>query len=89
MRGRVGRAFVEDHDDVGVQRVLNAHRFFRRQEQLAAVDRRRELDAFLGDLAQRAEGKYLEATRVSEDRLVPAHQAVEAAVRADDLKTGP
>ncbi len=83
---RVGRAFVEDHHNVGIERVLDAHRLFRRQEQLVAVDRRRELDAFLGDLAQRAEREDLEAAGVGEDRFVPAHEAVQAAVRGDDLQ---
>jgi hypothetical protein len=38
--GGVGRAFVKDHHDVGIQRALDLHRNFGRQEQLVAVDRR-------------------------------------------------
>jgi hypothetical protein len=43
---------------------------------------RGELDAFLGDLAQRAQAEHLEAAGIGEDRSVPAHEAVQAAVRA-------
>jgi hypothetical protein len=75
----VGRAFVELHHDVRVQRALDLHRDFRRQEQLAAVDRRGELDALFRDLAHRAQRKHLEAAGVGQDRLVPAHEAVQAA----------
>ena len=75
----VRRAFVELHHDVRVQRALDLHRDFGRQEQLRAVDRRRELDALFRDLAHRAERKHLEAARVGQDRTVPAHELVQAA----------
>ena len=52
------------------------------RKQLVAVDRRGELHALLADLAQRAQAEHLEAARVGEDRPVPAHEAVQAAVRA-------
>ena len=47
-----------------------------------------ELHALLADLAQRAEAEHLEAARVGEDRPVPAHEAVQAAVRAITSRPG-
>jgi hypothetical protein len=66
-----------------IRHLLDLHRHFRRQEQLVAVDRRRERDAVFSDLAQVAERKHLEAAGVGQDRLLPAHETVQAAVRAD------
>ena len=68
--------------------MLDAHRFLRGEEQLVAIDRRGKLDAFLGDFAQRPQGKDLKATRIREDWLVPAHELVQAAVCADHFKAG-
>ncbi len=84
--GRVRRAFVELHDDVRVQHLLDLHGHFGRQEQLVAVDRRCECDAILGDLAQIAERKHLKAAGVREDGFIPAHETVQAAVCADRLQ---
>jgi hypothetical protein len=50
---------------------------------------RGELDAFLDDLAQRAQAEDLEAARIGEDRSVPAHEAMQAAVGGDDLQPRP
>ena len=83
---RIRRALVEHHGDVGVQHLLNAHRLLRREKQPIAVDRRGELHALLGDLAQRAEAEHLEAPRVGEDRSAPAHEAVQAAMALDHLE---
>jgi hypothetical protein len=88
MVGGVGRAFVEDHRDVGVEHVLDAHGFLGRQEQAVAVDRRLEPDSLLADLAQRTEGKDLKTAGVGEDRPIPAHEAVQAAMRSDDFEPG-
>lgn len=66
--------------------MLDAHRLLGRQEELVAVDRRGELDAFFADFAQRAQRKDLEAARVGEDRAVPAHEVVQAAVRGDHFQ---
>ena len=88
-RRRIGRALVEDHHDVRIERALHRHRHFGRQQQPVAVDRRGERDAVLADLAQRAEAEHLEAARVGEDRPLPAHEPVQAAVRRDHLLPGP
>ena len=82
----VGRAFVEHHYDVRIQRALDAHRFLGRQEQACAIDRRGELDAFLGDLAHALQAEHLEAARVGEDGLVPLHEAVQAAMLFHDFR---
>ncbi len=83
---RIRRALVEDHHDVGVEHLLDAHRFFRRQEALVAVDRRLELHPFLADLAQRAQAEHLKTARIGEYRPVPAHEAMQAAMRRDHLQ---
>ena len=69
--------------------MLDAHRLFRRQEQFVAVDRRRKPHTLLADLAQVAQRKHLEAARVGQDRTVPAHEAMQPAVRRDHLQPGP
>ena len=55
----------------------------------AAVDVRAELDARIRDLAQRREAEDLIAAAVGEDRPVPAHEAVQAAELADELRARP
>jgi hypothetical protein len=75
----VGRAFVELHDDVGIEDRLDLHADLGGQEELVAVHRRRELDALLADLAHGAQAPDLEAPRVGQDGLVPALEAVQAA----------
>ena len=83
--GRVRRAFVERHRDVGVERALDAHRFFRRQEEAIAVDRRGKVHALLGEAAQRTEAEHLEAARIGQQRRIPSHEAVQAAVLLDHV----
>ena len=65
--------------------MLDLHRDLGRQEELVAIDRRGELHAFLGNLAQRPQREDLEAARVGQDRFVPAHKAVEAAELFEDF----
>ena len=85
----IRRALVEDHRDVRVQHALDAHRLLGRQQQLVAIDRRGEAHAVLGDLAQRAQREHLEAAGVGQDRPIPAHEAVQAAVLADHVQPWP
>ena len=87
--GRIRRAVVERHRDVGAERELHVHRVFGREAHRAAVDGRAELHALLGDLAQRFEAEHLEAAGVGEDRTAPVHEAVQPAVRAHDLVARP
>jgi hypothetical protein len=77
--GLVGRALVELHDDVAVQDGLDLHADLGREEQLVAVDRAGELDAFLADLAHLAQAPDLKAAGVGQDGFVPALEAVQAA----------
>ena len=49
--GRIRRTFVENHDHIGIERALDAHRLLRRQETDVAVHRRAEPDALFADLA--------------------------------------
>ena len=83
---RVRRALVEDHRDVRIQRLLDAHRFLRRQKHLGAVDRRGKRHALLGDLALVRQREHLETTRVGEDGFVPANELVQATELLDDLQ---
>jgi hypothetical protein len=82
----VGRAFVELHDDVGIEHALDLHRDLRREEQAVAVDGRGEVHALFGDLAHLAQRKHLEAAGVGQDGLVPADELVQAAELADHLQ---
>jgi hypothetical protein len=65
------------------------HGFLRTEEHLAAVGRRGEGHARLGDLAPVGQREHLEAAGIGEDRAVPAGEAVQATVRLDDLQAGP
>lgn len=92
-RGFVGcgisRAVVEGHHDVGAERALHIHRYFRREAHFGAVDRRTEAHSLLVDLAQFREAEHLEAARVREDRPLPVHEAVQVAVRGNHLRARP
>ena len=81
----IRRAVVERHGDVRAERELRVHRIFRRQAHRAAVDRRTELHALLGDLAQRLQTEDLEAARVCEYRPAPVHETVQTTMRAQYL----
>ena len=89
MVGRIRRALVEHHHDVGAERVLHLDRALRRQLDQVAVHRRAELDALLVDLAQALQAPDLEAAGVREHRSLPVHERVQAAVRADHVDARP
>src|SRR3546814_16885202 len=76
---RIRRAFVELHDDVRAERVLDFDRALGCQEDAVTIDRRRELHALLGDLAQRRQTPDLKTAGVGENRPVPVPEAVQAA----------
>ena len=86
---RIGRALVEDHDDVGAQRALHGHGAFRRQLHQAAVHRRAEAHTLLADLAHLRQAVDLEAAGIGEDRAFPVHEAMQVAMPADDVGAGP
>jgi len=85
----IGRAFVEDHDDVGTQRTLHGHGFFRPQKHHATVHWRLEFHAGFVDFADRRQAEYLKTARIGQDRSVPVHEAVQATVLFDDGRAGP
>ena len=84
---REWRALVEDHHDVGIERALDLHRDLGCQQQLVAVDGRREFDAFLGDLAHGPQAEHLEAAGVGQDRLLPTHESMQSTMSFDDIGT--
>ena len=91
-RGRVALvrgircAFVENHDNIGIERALNTHRFFRRQEADVPVYRRTKPDPFLADLAQLTQTENLESAGVGENRPIPAHEAMQSTMRCNDVE---
>jgi len=85
VRGLAGRALVERHHDVGVERGLHLHRDFGREETEPPVNVRAELDALLRDAPQVAQTEDLKAAGVREDCALPADELVKPAARAYDL----
>ena len=68
---------VERHRDIGAQRPLDLRGALGRERAAAAVDVALELDARLIHAAEPLEREHLEASRVGEQRTVPAHEAVQ------------
>ena len=83
----VRRAIVEDHGNVGPQRLLDGHDF-RAEKQQRAIQVRAELDAVGVNLANRGQAEHLETAAVSEYRQRPVHKPVQPAGGADDVETG-
>ena len=72
--GGIFGAFVEGHADVGAESDLDVDGVLGREEVRAAVEVRAEADAFVGDLAQRAEREDLEAAGVSKHGARPTDE---------------
>src|SRR5689334_22137778 len=70
---RPRRALINDHRDVRAEIGLDRHHFLRAEENLGAVEVRRERDAVLADVAELREAESLEATAVGQDRTGPTH----------------
>ncbi len=85
----VGGAFVEGHDDVGAQRPLYCHGFLGSQEHPAPVHRGAEFHPGFPDFAQRPQAEHLKPAGIREDGTGPAHEAVQAAMGADDIGARP
>ena len=87
----VRRALVELHHDVAVEQGLHLHADLGRQEQLVAVDRRREAHTLLADLAPTAiaaaQAPDLKTAAVGQDRLLPAFEAVQSLELRDHVQT--
>ncbi len=69
--------------------MLHLDRFFGRQEDFVAIDRRLKFDTLLRQLAHSRQREDLEAARIREYRFVPVHEFVQAAVLSHDLGTRP
>ncbi len=82
---RIGRALIEDHDDIRAQVTLDLHGLFWPHEHLGAIDRRGEVDALLLDLAHRPQTEHLKTTGIGKDRPLPLHEVVQVAVALDHL----
>ena len=84
-----GRTFIEDHDNIRTQVSLHRHGGFRTEKDLVAIHRRAKGDAGIANLSQITETEYLEAARVCENWLRPAHKIVEAAMLLNNLTAWP
>src|SRR3989344_2887994 len=71
------RTFVETHDDVTAEFVLNLHCFFRSQEMFRSINVRTELDAMFLNLANTFERENLKSSGVRENRFVPSYKGVQ------------
>ena len=85
---RIGRALVQHHGDIAVQRMLDVHGARRRQMMAGAVGVRTEHDAILLHGAELGERHHLEAAGIGEDRPRPVHEFVQAAEAGDALSAG-
>ena len=81
-------AFVELHDDVAIEQVLDLDRALGREFVLRAVDMALECHALFGELAQRGEAHHLKPARIREDRVRPARHLVQPAKLGDPLRAG-
>ena len=86
--GGILGALVEGHHDVGAESDLHVDGVLGSEEVRAPVEMRAELDAFVSDFAQRAEGKDLEAAGVSEQGARPTDEAMKAAHAANCFVAG-
>ena len=82
------RALIENHHDVAAKHLLNVHGFLWPKEDFAAIRRRSEGDAILGDFAPVRQREHLEAAGIGKDGLVPARKPVQPAVRFNHIQTG-
>jgi hypothetical protein len=84
---RVG-TFVERHDDIGAEILLNGNRLFRREAMRRTVDVTLEGHAVFVDLAGLRERKNLKAARVGQHGVMPLHEPVQPAHIADEFIAG-
>ena len=82
-RARVGRAFVERHDDVGADFPLGVHDACRAKEMLRTVQDAPEFYSLGGNLSQVLQAPHLESTAIRKHRAVPAHELVDPARLGD------
>jgi hypothetical protein len=82
-------AFVELHGDVRAKQDLHFDGALRRQLHHRAVEMGTESHAAFAHLPQRRQRHYLEAAGISQDRMGPAHEGVQAAKRRNPFGRRP
>ena len=82
------RALVKGHGYGGAQIGLDLHAFLRSHKDLVSVDMGAEVDAFLLDLPEGGQGKYLKSAGVRQHRSVPVHEPAQAPELPDQLISG-
>lgn len=80
--------FVECHDDIGAEVLLNRNRFFRREAVRRTVNVTLEGHAVVVNFAGLRERENLKATRVGEHGTMPLHELVQTAHVAHELVAG-
>ena len=81
-------AFVEGHDDVGAEVLLNGNGLLGREAMRRAVDVTLERHAVIVDLAGLCQREDLKAARVGEHGAVPLHERMQAAHIAHEFVAG-
>jgi hypothetical protein len=81
-------AFVEGHDNVGAESYLNIDRRFGSKRVWTPIEVRAELDAVVGDFAERAEWEDLKAAGVRKECARPTHEFVKATHAANGFVAG-
>ena len=85
---RIGRAFIEHHQDVAAECQLDVHGGGRRELVRVAIQMRLEGDAFVGDLAQPGKAEHLVAAGIGQDRARPGHETVKSPEVPDQFVAG-
>ena len=89
MRGRVGSAFVQAHDNICPQRFLDLDGFLRRNHMSGPVEMGLKLDPFFGNSNQGIKAEDLESPTIGKQGMVPVHELVQPSEPADPLMPGP
>ncbi len=85
--GRIRRAFVKNHYDIGAEISLNLHRDLRRELHRGAVHRRTEFHALFTDFAHLAQTEHLEPAGVGQDWPLPLGEIVKVTMLLYNLGT--
>ena len=81
--------FVKCHGNIRTKIALNAHALLRPHKNPAAVYMRGKCHAFLPDLPQLGQGKYLETAAVRQNWAIPPHKFMKSAQRAHSIVARP
>ena len=83
------RTFVQTHNAVGSQLLLDANALFRRQFENTAIDMGPKNDLVVIHFALLRQAKHLKATAVGQDRTVPAHESMQPAKFFNNVRSRP